>query len=28
VCIGVGTSWLIPDEESVPLVAPLDVEPA
>ena len=28
VCIGVATSWLVPTEDEVPLVAPLDVEPA
>jgi EmrB/QacA subfamily drug resistance transporter len=28
VCIGVATSWLVPTEEDVPLVAPMDVEPA
>ena len=28
VCIGVATSWLVPIEDDVPLVAPLDVEPA
>jgi predicted MFS family arabinose efflux permease len=28
VCVGVATSWLVPAEEEVPLVAPLEVEPA